>query len=67
MTDEQREDAGIKPAEIKPADSEPAELQPTDSEAETDQRDQLLGTDYVTGSMARGIDETYKELERLPD
>jgi hypothetical protein len=54
--------AGVKPAEVETAKPEPG-----DAEAETDQGEQLSHVDYVTGSMARGIDETYKELERLPD
>lgn len=62
MTDDAQDDREVKPAEVETTTPEPA-----DPEAETDQGDQLTHVDYVTGSMARGIDETYNELERLPD
>jgi hypothetical protein len=62
VTDDAHDDGEVKPAEVETAKPEPA-----DGEVETDQGEQLTHVDYVTGSMARGIDESYKELERLPD
>ena len=62
MTDDAQDDREVKPAEVETTTPEPA-----DPEAETDPGDQPTDVDYVTGSMARGIDETYNELERLPD
>lgn len=72
MTDDAHDDAEARTADaksagIKPAEVETAKPEPAEAEAETDQGEQSSHVDYVTGSMARGIDETYKELERLPD
>lgn len=65
--DAEAEAVDANSAGVKPAEGEAAEPEPAEAEAETDQGERLSHVDYVTGSMARGIDQTYKELDRLPD